>query len=272
MNDTFTRLLANVPGVDKSANNVNSVTLSGSGTVSLQNNALYISTSTTSATVDLNGISVSQIIPQLPSGVTATLYQNGMAELLTLPNAVINASLPVTLEIATSDTWIVVETIARSFDANRQSLSDKAAQLNLFAATSKILDWWGASVNLPRFLGEPDLLYAQRIALMKFSPNVNNVALEIFFEKMGYSAHVVDTTPSNFNVTVTLPTTTSSAFSYTLDQLQAALNILKAAGTIASIFVQGALEDTVVMTDIVTAQLTSNAWTWGAFTWGQFNW
>ncbi len=235
MNDTFTRLLANVPGVDKSADAINSLALNGAGTVSLQNNTLYITSGSTSKTIDLNGITVSQMVSQLPSGITVTLYQDGMAELLMLPYQATNATLPVTFEIATSPTWIVTETLARLFDANRQSLANQSAQLNLPAATSRILDWWGASVDIPRFADEPDSLYANRILLMKFTPNVNNVAIVNLLQGIGYFTSVTDTTPSNFLVNIGYPVQSISGFTYSLEQMKLIVTSAKAAGTIATI-------------------------------------
>ncbi len=275
MNDTFTRLLANVPGVDKSANAVNSLALNGVGTVSLQNNMLYITSGSASKTIDLNGITVSQMVSQLPNGITVTLYQDGMAELLMLPYQATNATLPVTLEIATSPTWLVTETLARLFDANRQSLAEQSAQLNLPAAMSRILDWWGASMNVPRMAAEPDPYYVNRIIGLKFRANVNNMAIDQFFETLGYTSQTVDTAPSQFSTTVQMPLSKPTSFVADSTYFTPAINSLKAAGVIGTIILQYALSDALSTSESITYlnAIPGNGQLWGSGRkWGQGHW
>ena len=265
--------MANVPGgIDKTSQEVPSLTLSGTGSVAIQGDRLYVSTSTTATTIDLHGQTVSQVASNLPSGITGTVLQDGMAELLLLPNQAESGSLPVTLDIAQNGLWFVVGMMARMLESRKRSKLSQVGQLNLATATSKILDWWGASVGVERVNGEPDLLYAQRIIGLKFSPNVNNVSMEKFFQTLGYTTSVTDTTYGKFDVNVTLPNTPPSGFFYSTDQIQSSLSLVKAAGTIATVILQGTLSDSVAVSDSVSATLSPSSWTWGNFVWGEFNW
>ena len=273
MNAFFDRLMANVPGgIDKTAQEVPSLTLSGTGSIAIQGDRLYVSTSAITTTIDLHGQTVSQIASNLPSGITGTVLQDGMAELLLLPNQADSTTSPVTLNIAQNGLWFVVGMMARMLESRKRSKLSQVGQLNLATATSRILDWWGASVGVERVTGEPDLLYAQRIIGLKFSPNVNNVSMEKFFQTLGYVTTVTDTDYGKFDVNVILPTTPPNGFFYTTDQIQASLSLIKAAGTIATVILQGTLSDTVTIADSISATLNPASWTWGNFVWGEFNW
>lgn len=273
MNAFFDRLMAHIPGgINKTSQEVPSLALSGTGNVAIEGDRLYVSTSTEAVTIDLHGQTVQQIISNLPSGITGTVLQNGMAELLLLPYEAASATLPVTLNIAQNGLWFIVGMMARMLESRKRSKLSQIGQLNLAQATGQILDWWGATLGVERLSGEPDLLYAQRIVAMKFSPNVNNIALENLFETLGYTTQVSDTGYGEFSVTVTLPNTPPNGFYYTTDQVQSALNLVKAAGVIATVILQGTLSDTVTITDSISATTNNSQWTYNNFTWGEFSW
>lgn len=272
MNAFFDRLMVHIPnGYTTDAQPISSLMLTGIGNVTIEGDRLYVATSTQNATIDLHNQSVSQIVSQLPSGVTGTVIQNGMAELLMLPSQADSATLPVTLELPSNNLWFVVGAMARNLESRKRSLLNQVGQLNAAVAEGKLLDWWGATLGVERVPSEPDILYAQRIIGLKFEPNVNNLAMENFFAKLGYTTTVTDASYGSFDVDVTLPTSPASGFTYSLSDLQTALTILKAAGVAATIVLQGALTDTVKLSDSLSYTLNNTAWTVGNVTVGQFN-
>lgn len=273
MNAFFDRLMVNVPGgYDKLPHDAPSLTLNGNGNIAIQGDRMYVSTTTENVTIDLHELTVSGIVNQMPSGITATVSQDGMAELLLLPYQYTNATLPVTLTIPTNGLWYIVGAMARNLESRKRSLLNQVAQINLPNATTRILDWWGATLGVERLQGEPDILYAQRIQSLKFEPNVNNIAIENIFEKLGYQTSVVDTAYGEFQVNVNLPTSPPSGFYYTTSQLADTLAIIKAAGVQASIILQGQLKDTVQVSDSISSTLSNQQWTWDSFVWGEFSW
>lgn len=265
--------MVHVPGgYDKLPQDVPSLALNGNGNIAIQGDRMYVSTAAENVTIDLHDQSVSGIVNQMPTGITATVAQDGMAELLLLPYQYSNATLPVTLTIPTNGVWYTVGAMARNLESRKRSLLNQVAQINLPNATTRILDWWGATLGVERLQGEPDILYAQRIQSLKFEPNVNNIAIENIFEKLGYQTSVVDTAYGEFQVNVNLPTSPPSGFYYTTSQLAETLVIIKAGGVQASIILQGQLKDTVQVSDSISTTLSNQQWTWGNFKWGQFNW
>ena len=268
MNDFFGRLFANIPGgIDQSTQEVPSLVLDGVGQVAIQGDTLFVTTGNVAQTIDLHASTVSKVASQMPSGITTTVLQNGMAELLLLPSTNGYVNLPVTLSIAQNPLWFLIGTEARMLESRRRSLNAQVAQLDERAATSRILDWWGATLGVERYTGEPDSLYAQRISEFKFQPNVNNIAIENVLATMGYTSTVTDTQPANFTVDITLPRSPPNGFYYTTSQLQDAVGILKAAGTIATIVLQSAIQDTIVVSDSVTTTISDpTTYQWGGYT------
>ncbi len=268
MNDFFGRLFANIPGgIDQSTQEVPSLVLDGVGQVAIQGDTLFVTTGNVAQTIDLHASTVSKVASQMPSGITTTVLQNGMAELLLLPSTNGYVNLPVTLSIAQNPLWFLIGTEARMLESRRRSLNAQVAQLDERAATSRILDWWGATLGVERYTGEPDSLYAQRISEFKFQPNVNNIAIENVLATMGYTSTVTDTQPANFTVDITLPRSPPNGFYYTTSQLQDAVGILKAAGTIATIVLQSAIQDTIAIADSVTTAISDpTTYQWGGYT------
>lgn len=273
MNGYFDRLFTHLPaGMDRDPQSIPSLQITGSGSVLILDDHLYASTATENVTIDLHGITVSSVVSQLPSGMSGTVLQSGMAEMLALPDHVESIATPVTLTIPQNPLWFLVGMMARMLESRRRNMVNQVAQLNLQAATSKILDWWGAALGVERYQSEPDLLYAQRIQAIKFQPNVNGMALQTLFSKLGYQTQVTDTSPGEFSVTVNLPNAPPNGFYYSTTQVSDALGMVKAAGVIANVILQGILIDTVSVTDSVSVTVNPQAWTWGSFTWGQFTW
>ena len=264
--------MVHVPsGYDKQSHETPSLALNGTGNVAIQGDRLYISTSSENVTIDLHNQKVSSIISQLPSGVTGTVIQDGMAELLMLPYQYDNAALPVTLEIATNALWFIIGAMARNLESRKRSLLNQVSQINLTNSTSRILDWWGATLGVERLSEEPDILYAQRINSLKFEPNVNNIAIENILEKLGYTTTVTDTSYGTFNVTVNLPTSPPNGFYYTTSQISDTISVIKAAGVLANIILQGTLSDTIHISDSVSSVTNQASWTVGSvITVGQF--
>src|SRR5579875_208412 len=107
--------MVHVPnGYTKAANDVPALQLSGQGSVSIQGDHLYITSGSSSATIDLHGQSIANIVSQFPSGVTATVLQNNMAELLMLPGGQTWAQLPITINIPSNPLWYVIGWMARN--------------------------------------------------------------------------------------------------------------------------------------------------------------
>ena len=275
MNIYFTRLLAHIPnGIPNDPQSIPSLTLSGTGNVSIQGDMMFVSTASQSVAIDLHGQTVQGVVNQLPTGVTGTVLQNGMAELLIIPDMQGSSILPVTLQIASYPLWFIIGMMARMLESRKRSINTQVAQMNLQAATSILLDWWGATLGVERIQSEPDLFYAQRIIGLKLSPNVNNVALELFFEKLGYPSSIPDTSYGNFSVNITLPTASPSGFVYSLDNVQESLNLLKAAGTIAYVVLNSSLVDSVILSESLTGTLSTYPFVYdtgviyGQGTWG----
>lgn len=271
MNQYFDRLMVNIPsGYDKDAHEKPALQLTGTGNLAIDGDILYVSTSSATKTIDLHGESVSSLVSQFPSGITVTVLQDGMAELLMLPYQSQASALPATLSLPANALWFIIGAMARSKESRKRSLLSQVAQINVAQAMGRILDWWGATLDVERYAGEPDSLFAQRMVSLKFAPNVNNIAIENILSKLGYMAVVDDGEPGTFSVDVTLPTSVSSGFSYTLENIQDTLQIAKAGGILATVVLQGLLSDTVTATDALQTAVLQSGWTPGNFTVGEF--
>jgi len=217
-----------------------SLTISGTGTLALDNLTLYIS-GETSAAIDLHGQSVSQVASQINSqvnGVTATVLQDGPAELLLYPDGYgepPSGSLPATLTIATNPLWQLLVMGARELATTSRTAESSISQLNLRAAIGLYLEWWGESLGIARYPGEPDSLYVIRLAGMTAAPNVNNMAMEVLFSALGYSVSCADSGPGQLNVTAQMQLANRpEGFAYSTSQLIDITNQMKAAGVIVT--------------------------------------
>lgn len=272
MNSFITRLFAHIPGgVNVDMQTTPSLVLSGTGSVTLAGDILYAVSGSTGASIDLHGQTVQQIASAFPSGITAVVQQSGMADLLSLPDDATNASVPVTLSIPTNPLWYVIGMMARMLESLRRSLQTQAAQIDLQAAATRLLDWWGASLGVGRYGGEPDTLYAQRMTALRARPVANNVALEQFLTSLGYGASVIDSAYGELTATLTVPSSAPSGYIYTLSQLQDMLDQAKAAGVLAIVFAQATLQDSTASTDSLSYTLNDAAWTVGNVNVGEFN-
>lgn len=287
MNPFVDRLLANVPAYPISTDLVPALTLTGSGHISLTGETLYLTTNNKSYSFSLYNISVSQLAQQLittgptyfiggidgsmlTASVKTTLIQNGIVELLALENGQTNASLPTTLYLPSDGFYYVAGMIARVLEGRRRTGLANVTQINLQAATGSFLDWWGASTGLPRYQGEPDVLYAQRIIGMRFRPTQNNYSIMRLLKTLGYASTVPDTGNGTFSVNITVPASPPGGFVYSLGQIADIVNQVKSAGYQGTVVAQTVLTDTATVTDTVTASVASSTWTIGSTTVGQF--
>ena len=204
------------------------------------------------------------------TGAIPTTLLNGMCELLTLADGQTSATLPATLYLPTNQLYYLIGMEARNLQGRLDSLNAQAAQINLQAAVSRLLDWWGASLGLGRYQGEPDILYAQRLVGMRFRPTQNAYSIMRLFKTLGYSADVQTTGPGQFSVQITVPGSPPSGFVYTLAQMGDILKQVKSAGYQGTVVVQASLADSVAMTDSVSATLNSSTPTVGTSIIGQF--
>lgn len=272
MNEYVSHLIAGIPsGIGVDATVVDALEITGTGSLSLSGDTLYLTVAGVSQTISLHNLTVAQVASQMPSGVTATVLQAGIADLLSLPNGATSATLPVTLQLPSNGLYYLIGMMARMLESRRLSRNSQVAQINPQAAVTGLLDWWGASTGLSRYSGEPDSLYAQRITAMRARPTTNNVAMQLLLESLGYQAVITDIPYGAFSVQITVPTSPPAGFSYSLSQLQDVISQVKAGGVQVEILVQASLTDSVAVTDSVTATLNNAAWTVGNVTVGQFN-
>ncbi len=208
----------------------------------------------------------------LSTAVQPTVLQNGIAGLLSLPNGATSAYLPATLQIPSNPFYFIIGMMARMLESRRRSAQAQAAQVNPQAAIAAQLDWQGANLGLPRYQGEPDSLYSQRITAMRFRPVQNGIALENLLATLGYTAAITDAAYGSFDVNITIPTAPPQGFIYSLAQLQDVISKTKAAAVYALVEAHATLADSIIVTDSVSATLNATPPTWGTFVWGQFNW
>ena len=257
MNASIGRMLKYVPsGIPQAPDDVPALSISSGASLTLSDLTLYVSTGTEAATIDLHGQLVSQVSAQLPSGITGTVLQDGPAELLLWPDGYgepPSGSSPATLMIAQAPIWQVLGVFSRTLESRRRYRRSSVQQINVRAAVGMWLDWWGASMGVPRHAGEPDSLYATRIVWTVLEPNVNNVAIEQLFAALGYGATITDTSPGNFTADFTFPSNPPSGFYYSQGQLADILDTVKAAGVVALVNFLAALEDSASLSDSIAA-------------------
>ncbi len=204
------------------------------------------------------------------TGAIPTTLLNGMCELLTLADGQTSATLPATLYLPSNQLYYLIGMEARNLQGRLNALNTQAAQINLQAAVGRILDWWGASLGIGRYQGEPDALYAQRIVGMRFRPTQNEYSIMRLFKTLGYSADVQTTGPGQFSVQITVPKSPPNGFIYTLGQMGDILKQVKSAGYKGTGTVQASLADSMALTDSVSATLSSSTPTVGTSVIGQF--
>ena len=250
-NATILRLLAAMPvGIPPGPTAIPAIQLSGTGSVTLVGDTLWVTTGSQAVAVPCTGTTVRTVAAQLPPSVTATVLQDGAAELLVLPQA---ALLPATVAIATAPLWQVLAACARVLDSRRQAIRARTAQINARIAQGEWLDWWGASLGVGRLAAEPDALYGQRVALLTLAPTNNNTALVALLSALGYAATVTDTGPGQFTVTVHWPAHPPTGFTYTQSQVASLLDQVKVAGFQALLNWISPLFDTLAVADSVTS-------------------
>lgn len=269
MNSVIERLLQYYPdGYDKQPHDVPALSLSGSGTFLLDDLTLYV-TGTNSATIDLHAQKVSQIASLMPSGVAATVLQDGPAELLLYTG---QGNIPDILTIAMSPLWQIFASISRTMTGRRRTAQNSINQINTRASVSILLNFWGESLGTPRLAGEPDQLYVTRLICTTLAPNVNNTAMEQLFLDLGYTGTVVDSGNKTFTVNLNFPTVIPSGFIYSQAQLAQIAYQIKAAGTIAIINFLEAITDSMSLSDSVSATSPGRPLIWGSGMWGASNW
>lgn len=274
LNAILQQMLTAIPtGVGLDADAVPSLTITGTGVVVLNDLTLYVTNTAnaTTAVLDLHNSLVSALIPQLPSGLTGTLAQDGMAELLTLATG--SQALPVTLPIATNPLWQALAPISRALTTVSRAQAQTAGMLNPRAASGIWLDVWAATLGVTRHAGEPDALFLLRMAGQTLNPVVNNVAIANLLGTLGYPSTVTNTAPYTFTADITYPTTSPAGFVYTQAQLAAIIGDIQALGVTAVINFLNALSESAGATDALTiASSALSANTWDAIQWGEYAW
>ena len=274
MNARLQALLTGLPsGIGVNAQAVPSLALTGTGGVVLNDLTLYVTSTAdnTSATIDLHNTTVAALVPQLPTGVTGTVAQDGMAELLICPTD--HAPLPTTLTIATNPLWQWLGAISRALTTQSRSQAQVAGMLNPRAASGIWLDVWAATLGVTRHAGEPDSLFLIRMAGQTLEPVVNNTAIASLLGSLGYPTTVGDTAPWQFTANIAYPTYLPSGFAYTQTQLAAIVADVQALGVQAIVNFLQALSDGVTVADTVaTAQTDTSAIGFGSVDWGAFAW
>lgn len=257
MNAAIQRMLAYVPaGIDQDPHDVPALSLSGTGTVSLSDETMYVTSGSAAAAIDLHAQKVSDLTKYLPSGVTWTVLKDGPAELLLWPTAlgtIPSGNLPATLNIATSPLWQILASFSRAVSTHRRNRQSNHQQINVRASVGMWLDWWGASLGTSRLTGEPDVLYAARIVGTTLAPNVNNRAIEVLLSSLGYPSSVTDSAPGQLSASISYPSSPPSGFIYSQNQLASIIGQVKAAGVIAAISFAQALSDSFSFSDTVSA-------------------
>lgn len=273
MNPFISRLLVHIPsGYSPDPQLIPSFTINGTGSLSLTGETLYLTVGSNSYTFDLYNLSVSQLVAEINAVTPTTLFQDGIVELIDLMNGQTNLPLPATVCLPSNELYFLLGMEARILEGRLRSANTQVAQINLQAAQTRIINWWGASTGIPRYQGEPDVLYAQRITGMRFRPTQNNYSIQRLLKTLGYSASVTDTTPGQFIVRIQLPNSPPQGWTYSLAQIADIVNQVKSATYQASISVNAPLSDAIEISDSITSSTNPQAWTWGDFTWGQFTW
>lgn len=245
-----------------------------SGFVMVADNTLSVY-GTTTQTFALGNYTMNTLVAALNSaGITANLLSPIMADVSALSlldaKGTVTTSAPLTLMAGTSPNFLLFKPLSLVLEAAQNFGQAGLVILNIRMAKSIWLDYWGWILGVSRYQNEPDNLYAERIIGLTFGYNVNDIAIENFFEQMGYTTTVTTTGPGQFAVDVTLPTSQSGGFVYSLGQLQDALNTLKASGIVASVNLKGILSDTTTSAESISYSLVSSSWTVDNVTVGQF--
>lgn len=266
----------------------NALSVTGSGYLSIDNDTLTLSTGSTQTTYALGNFTVSTLAQALTSaGLPTMVVQNGGLSASVLLDG--GGGAPITLQGFSAPNYLLFKAAAYTLDQAQQTVQASAQQLNPRTASGMWLEFAGEALGVTRVEGEPDSLYAERMLGIRFGHNVNNIALQNFFSRMGYTTQVTDTDPGAFSVDVTLPTAPPQGFTYTTTQLQDALSLLKASGTIATILLQGLAQDAILISDAANATITTNTaydYPWfsaavtgvcqlpssGGWTWGTGEW
>ncbi len=274
MNTYIRRMLTHVPqGADISPNDAPSLGLAGIGTLALTDLTLYVTNTTTNSgtAIDLHNSSTAAVAQQIPSGITATVLQDGPAELLLAANPTL--ALPTTLTIATAPLWMMLGAFSRALTTLDRADAHLAAEVNVRGATGFALDEWAASLGIPRHAGEPDSLFILRLVGQTLHPAANNRAIEHLLQTLGYPSTVTDTTPYHFTADVQMPTNPPQGFIYSQAQVASVIGDMKAAGMIALVNFVNSLIDNISFTDSAAASTTAVANnTWGNATWNQAVW
>jgi hypothetical protein len=179
---------------------------------------------------------------------------------------------PCVIPISSNPIRIYAKTVNQQYKTLQQNDNASVFQATPQTAVGVWLDSLGEFLKVYRLSGEPDSLYAIRLFDFSLGIRVNNIAIEVALQHLGYTASVVDTTPyPAFNVTITLPTASPNGYVYSIASLSQMVEILKAAGVSATIILQGSFQDTVQAHDSISETMASKTWTWGNFQWGRFN-
>lgn len=254
----------------------NAISLASNCYITISDDTLTVYETSQESSYALGNYTLSTLVTALNNaGLSATLISdaNGSvyAKALLDVQAQASTTTPLILQGFSSDNYLLFKSQAAMLETALKTVQDSAIIFNIRSATGPWLDYWGWFLQVTRYDNEPDSLYAERIISLRLGHNVNNIAMQNFFARMGYTTTVSDTNPGEFLVNVILPTKPPSGFFYTTSQLSDAVNALKAAGVVGTVNLQGQLSDTVHITDSISYSLPSANWTVGdSLTIGQF--
>lgn len=199
-------------------------------------NVLTIYETNQETTYPLGNYTLSSLVTALTNnGITASLSPSAVGTVSA--NALLDAEgvAPITLQSFSSDNFLLFKPQAAMVENAQSAIAESITIYNIRSATGEWLNYWGWFLQVPRYENEPDSLYAERIIGLRFGHNVNNIALENFFAKMGYDTNIVDTGPGQFQALILNPLSPPSGFVYSLAQIEETLQVIKAAGIQASI-------------------------------------
>lgn len=196
-------------------------------------------------------------------GIPATLGATALIDTgasLWSPQAVQDLTVQPTLAVATSAVWQVLRPLAAMADRHHADV----VGLLLGVLEGPWLDLVGQYLGLPRYGGEPDPLYQQRVYSLALTGTPNGVGIAALFAALGYALTWSPTGPAQVTATIQWPTYQPSGFVYTEPQIADMIDALTAVGVLVTVVFSAALTDTLTLGDTLTSlSQVSAACAWG---------
>ncbi len=184
------------------------------------------------------------LVPSLPSDLAAAaLMDTGYSAFS--PTAWQDTAEFPWLTISGSVLWQYLRPVATALNTQWDNL----VNFTLGTVEGAWLEDLGTYLGVPRIGGEPDYLYGQRIYGLALRTSSNNVAMEEFFGALGYSAVMQDIGPAQFSAHINWPVNPPAGFAYSQNDLVTMIDLLKAVGTLVTIYFLSALPDQLTVTD-----------------------